>query len=106
MRKGRFVSQHFCRSCGHLGWIEAATCRSISAGPCNVTDIRRHAAELVALEPDVLRDWRQRDVGLLLQATRTVPIVFAFATDPVAPALSQLGTAGGNATGFTSSSIA
>ena len=53
----------------------------------NVAEIRRHAAELVALAPDIIVAHGTAAVGALLQATRTIPIVFAVASDPVgAPA--------------------
>src|SRR5262245_60573245 len=66
-------------------------------------DIRRHAAELVALAPDVILAHGAVTVGPLLQATRTVPIVFPVAGDPVAAGLvDSLARPGGNATGFLS----
>ena len=46
--------------------------------------MRRHAAELAALAPDVILASGASTVGPLLQATRTVPIVFPVAGDPVA----------------------
>src|SRR5262249_32786030 len=49
----------------------------------SVADIRRHAAELVALAPDVILAFGASTVGPLLQATRTVPIVFPVVGDPV-----------------------
>ena len=65
------------------------------------TDIRRHAAELVALAPDVILAHGSRDRGPLLQATRTVPIVFPIVADPVgAGFVDSLARPGGNATGF------
>ena len=65
--------------------------------------IRRYAAELVALAPDViLASWQRRPWRPLLQATRTVPIVFATVADPVgAGFVDSLARPGGNATGFT-----
>jgi putative tryptophan/tyrosine transport system substrate-binding protein len=63
--------------------------------------IRRHAAELVALAPDVILAHGTSTVGPLLQATRTVPIVFPVASDPVgAGFVDSLARPGGNATGF------
>ena len=50
----------------------------------NILDIRRHSAELVTLAPDVILAHGASTVGPLLQATRTVPIVFPVAGDPVA----------------------
>jgi putative ABC transport system substrate-binding protein len=66
-------------------------------------DIRRHAAELAALAPDViLAGSGTSTVAPLLQATRTVPIVFAVVIDPVgAGFVDSLARPGGNATGFT-----
>jgi putative ABC transport system substrate-binding protein len=66
--------------------------------------IRRFAAELVALAPDVILAGVGATVPALLQASRTVPIVFAQAVDPVgAGAVDSLSRPGGNATGLPSS---
>jgi putative tryptophan/tyrosine transport system substrate-binding protein len=67
----------------------------------NTEDIRRHAAELTALPPDVVVANGSAAVGPLVQATRTVPIVFAIVPDPVgAGFVDSLARPGGNATGF------
>ncbi len=67
----------------------------------NATEIRRHATELVALAPDVILAHGGSTVGPLLQVTRTVPIVFPVAGDPVgAGFVDSLARPGGNATGF------
>jgi putative ABC transport system substrate-binding protein len=63
--------------------------------------VRRHAAELVALAPDVILAHGAMSVGPLLEATHTVPIVFPVAGDPVAAGfVDNLARPGGNATGF------
>ena len=63
--------------------------------------IRRHAAELAALAPDVILAHGSPAVGPLLQATRTVPIVFAVVADPVGSGfVDSLARPSGNATGF------
>jgi len=69
----------------------------------NADDIRRHAAELAALAPDViLAATGTATVAPLLQATRTVPIVFVTVIDPVGSGfVASLAQPGGNATGFT-----
>jgi putative tryptophan/tyrosine transport system substrate-binding protein len=68
----------------------------------NADDGRKYAAELVALAPDVVLAGGSLAVGSLLQATRTVPIVFAQVPDPVgAGFVDSLARPGGNATGFT-----
>ena len=69
----------------------------------NANDIRRHVAELVALAPDVILAYGTSTVRPLLQATRTVPIVFPVAGDPVGGGLVEsLARPGGNVTGFMS----
>ena len=50
----------------------------------SAAEIRRHAAELVALAPDVILTHGAATLGPLLEATRTVPIVFPIVGDPVA----------------------
>jgi putative ABC transport system substrate-binding protein len=64
-------------------------------------DIRRHVTELVAQTPDVILAHGSSTVGPLLQATRTIPVVFPIAGDPVgAGFVNSLARPGGNATGF------
>jgi putative ABC transport system substrate-binding protein len=63
---------------------------------------RKNVAELVALVPDVILTAGGTGVGALQQATRTIPIVFVEAADPVNRGLVQsLARPGGNTTGFT-----
>jgi putative ABC transport system substrate-binding protein len=67
----------------------------------NANDIRKQAVELAALAPDVILAHGSSVVGPLLQATRTVPIVFPVVSDPVAAGfVESLARPGGNATGF------
>ena len=69
----------------------------------NADDIRRHAAELAALAPDVILAHGASTAGGLLQATHTVPIVFPVVFDPVGAGLvDSLAQPGGNVTGFMS----
>src|SRR5262249_61264332 len=64
--------------------------------------IHTQAAELVALAPDVVLASAIPVAGPLLQATRTVPIVFVQVVDPVGAGLvASLARPGGNTTGFT-----
>ena len=66
-------------------------------------EIRRHAAELAALAPDVIVAHGASTVGATLQATQTVPVVFPTVGDPVAAGfVDSLARPGGNATGFMS----
>jgi putative ABC transport system substrate-binding protein len=63
---------------------------------------RKYALELVALAPDVILATGTPVTAALLQATRSVPIVFAQVPDPVANGfVANLAQPGGNATGFT-----
>ena len=69
----------------------------------DAAEIRRHAAELVALAPDAILADGAPVVGALLKATRTIPIVFPVVGDPVAAGfVDSLARPGGNATGFMS----
>jgi putative tryptophan/tyrosine transport system substrate-binding protein len=87
-----------------LGWVDGRNVRIDTRwATTNRDDIRRHAAELAALAPDVLvAATGTVTVAPLLQATRTVPIVFVTVIDPVgAGFVDSLARPGGNATGFT-----
>jgi len=88
-----------------LGWTDGRNVQIETrwAGS-RASDLRRHAADLVALAPEVLVAGGTSCLGPLLQATHTVPIVFAAATDPVvAGAIESMARPGGNATGFIQS---
>jgi ABC-type uncharacterized transport system substrate-binding protein len=93
----------FLQGLQQVGWIVGTNVQidsRWSAG--NEGETRRHAAELVALAPDVIFASGSATVGPLLRATRTVPIVFANAPDPVgAGYVESLARPGGNITGFT-----
>ena len=87
-----------------MGWTDGRNVRIDTRwATTNADDIRRHAAELAALAPDViLAATGTATVAPLLQATRTVPIVFVIVIDPVgAGFVASLARPGGNATGFT-----
>ena len=87
-----------------LGWTIGRNLRIDTRwATTNSDDIRRHAAELAALAPDVIVSGTgTATVAPLLQATRTVPIVFVIVIDPVgAGFVASLARPGGNATGFT-----
>ncbi len=93
----------FLKRFQQLGWTEGRNVRIETRwGAGNADDIRKYAAELVALAPDViLAAGGSSVVGPLLQTTRTVPIVFATAVDPVGGGfVDSLARPGGNATGF------
>jgi hypothetical protein len=81
-----------------LGWIEGSNLQiHIRFGAVN-SEIRRHVAELAALAPDVIFANSTTAAGLLVQATRTIPIVFVNVADPVgAGIVDSLSRPGGNA---------
>ena len=74
----------FLQALALLGWTIGRNVRIDTRWANNADDIRRHAAELAALAPDVILATGAGPVGALLQATRTVPIVFPVVGDPVA----------------------
>ena len=94
----------FLQALGQLGWTIGRNLRVDTRwATSNAAEIRRHAAELAALAPDVILAFGTSTVGPMLQATRTVPIVFPIAGDPVgAGFVDSLARPGGNATGFLS----
>src|SRR5262249_4486821 len=85
-----------------LGWVDGRNMRiDIHWATVNPAELRRQAAELVALAPDVILAPGTGTVASLMQATRTVPIVFPIIADPVAGGfVESLAHPGGNATGF------
>ena len=91
----------FLQGLGQLGWTVGRNVRIDTRWAMTAAEIRKHAAELVAFAPDVILAHGAVTVVPLLQATRTVPIVFPVAGDPVAAGLvDSLARPGGNATGF------
>jgi putative ABC transport system substrate-binding protein len=88
-----------------LGWVESRDIkyeiRSTFGGP----EARAKAiAEMVALKPDVITTSSSLETAGLLAVTKTIPIVFATATDPVGSGFAEsLARPGGNVTGFTNS---
>ena len=92
----------FLQALAQLGWTIGRNMRVDThwATP-NPAKIRQNAAELVAKAPDVILTGGTSTTGPMLQATRTVPIVFATVVDPVGSGLIEsLARPGGNATGF------
>jgi putative ABC transport system substrate-binding protein len=92
----------FLQALAQLGWSIGHNVRIDTRwATTNAAEIRRHAAELAALAPDVILAHGDSTVGPLLQVTRTVPIVFPIVSDPVgAGFVDSLARPGGNATGF------
>jgi putative ABC transport system substrate-binding protein len=85
-----------------LGWSVGRNVRiDYRWGAANAELKRRYAAELIAHSPDVIVTTGDSNTAPLLQATRTVPIVFVLVPDPVGAGFAaSLARPGGNATGF------
>ena len=95
-------STAFLQALQQLGWTDGSNVRIDTRWPtANADNIRKHVAELVALKPDLIVASGTSTAVPLVQATRTVPIVFVGVTDPVSSGLvDSLARPGGNATGF------
>jgi putative tryptophan/tyrosine transport system substrate-binding protein len=91
----------FLQGLQQLGWTDGRNVRFDIRWAGNAADTRKYAMELVALAPDVILATGSAAMGPLLEATRTVPIVFAVVPDPVgAGFVESVSRPGGNATGF------
>jgi putative ABC transport system substrate-binding protein len=92
----------FLQELSLLGWAIGRNVRIDTRwAAANADQIRRHAAELAALAPDVILAFGSSTVGPMMQASRSVPIVFPGTIDPVGSGfVDSLARPGGNATGF------
>ena len=98
----------FLQGLQQLGWSEGRNVRIDTRWATGNADLyRTYATELVALAPDVILATASPTVGALQMATRTVPIVFAQAVDPVGGGfVDSLARPGGNLPGSPCSSTA
>jgi putative ABC transport system substrate-binding protein len=95
-------SQAFVQGLQALGWVDGRNVRIDIRWAAGKADLfSRYAAELTALGPDVILTSGGAGVPPILQATRTIPVVFVIAPDPVGNGyVASLSRPGGNATGF------
>jgi putative ABC transport system substrate-binding protein len=102
-KEGQARLAAFLQRLQELGWIDGRNMRVDTRwGAGDGERARKYVAELVALTPDVILASGGSLVEPLLQATRTVPIVFTQTPDPVgAGFVESLARPGGNATGFS-----
>jgi putative ABC transport system substrate-binding protein len=93
----------FLQRLQELGWTDGRNLRvDVRWGLGDAERMRQAASELVALAPDVILAVGSPATGPLLQATRTIPIVFVQVADPIgAGFVESLAHPGGNATGFS-----
>jgi len=92
----------FSRQLQQLGWTEGRNVRiDIRGGGGDLAATQKHATELVALAPDMILAIGNVTLAPLIEATRTVPIVFTVVIDPVgAGFVETLSRPGGNVTGL------
>ena len=100
--EGQVRNAAFLQGLQQLGWTTGRNLqieyRWAAGSP---SDLQKYATELVALAPEVIFVAGGTSLGPMLQATRTVPIVFAIVPDPVGSGfVASLARPGGNATGF------
>jgi ABC-type uncharacterized transport system substrate-binding protein len=89
------------RGLQQLGWIDGRNVHIELRSGAGPEEFRERAAELVALSPDLLLSSGAASLPALLQATRTIPILFVNIADPVGTGfIDSLAEPGGNATGF------
>jgi putative ABC transport system substrate-binding protein len=100
--EGRARDEAFVQGLRQLGWTEGDKLRIDRRWTDGDAERgRQYASELVALAPDVILTTGSAGLIPLLQATRTIPIVFTIVPDPVgAGFIDSLARPGGNATGF------
>src|SRR5262245_62469415 len=96
-------SAAFLQGLEQFGWTDGGNVRIETRWAAGDADrIRRFVAELVMLAPDVIVTTGSATVGPLMQATRTVPIVFVNVPDPVgAGFVDRLARPGGTTSGFS-----
>src|SRR5262245_618997 len=102
-REGQARLAAFLEGLQKLGWTVGRNVHlDLRWGAGDAADIRKYAAELVTLKPEVLLAPGSSTVGPLLHATNALPIVFVHLLDPVGGGfVASLARPGGNATGFS-----
>ncbi len=98
--QARFAA--FLQALEQLGWTDGRNVHiDIRRFAGNIADAHKYATELVALAPDVILTSGSAGIAPVLQATRTIPVVFVIVPDPVGSGVVEsLSRPGGNATGF------
>jgi putative ABC transport system substrate-binding protein len=93
----------FVQTLQQLGWAAGRNVRTDTrwATPADAESMQRFAKELVALQPDLILSHTTPTTAVLLQQTRTIPIIFTVVADPVGSGFAEsLPRPGGNVTGF------
>jgi putative ABC transport system substrate-binding protein len=100
--EGKLRYSAFTQALAHLGWTDGRNVRiDLRWGGDDINRIRALAQELVGLQPDIILAGGLPATAALQQETRTIPIVFASVSDPVASGIvRRLDRPSGNVTGF------
>jgi putative ABC transport system substrate-binding protein len=100
--EGKLRYSAFTQALADLGWTDGRNVRTdLRWGGTDNNRLRALAQELVGLQPDIILTTSTAATAALQKATRTIPIVFAGAGDPLASGLvERLDRPGGNITGF------
>jgi putative ABC transport system substrate-binding protein len=92
----------FRQALQEFGWIEGHNIRIHYRSAAEADRLRMLGSELIALQPDVIVASSSIVASTLLRETRTIPIVFVTASDPIGDGfVASLAQPNGNATGFT-----
>jgi putative ABC transport system substrate-binding protein len=100
--EGKLRYSAFTQALAGLGWTDGRNVRmDVRWGRGDTNRIRALAQELVGLQPDIILAGSTLATVALQRETRTIPIVFASVSDPVASGLvARLDRPNGNITGF------
>jgi hypothetical protein len=102
--EGQARARNFQQGLDRLGWMIGRNLRIDYRWGArdNPQQARSYAAELIALAPNVVVTQGSQNSEALLKETRSIPIIFVEASDPMSSGLvSSMAHPGGNLTGFT-----
>ena len=101
--EGRSGLAAFREELGKVGWMDGRNIEIHARwGAADIESMRRFAKELVGLQPDLILTSSTPAAGVMLQQTRTIPIIFVLVADPVGSGyVASLPHPGSNVTGFT-----
>ena len=93
----------FLQGLREAGWVVGRNVTiDVRWWAADVESMKRFAKELVALQPDLIFTSSTPATAAMLQATRTIPVIFVLVADPVGSGfVASLPRPGGNVTGFT-----
>ena len=102
-QEGQYSVAAFREELRKLGWMEGRSSEiDIRWAAADVELMKRFAKELVTLQPDLILTSSTAATAVMLQHTRTIPVIFVLVADPVGSGfVASLPRPGGNATGFT-----